>query len=81
MTKIGRGARSLGRESLMWRGLGEGPVGAVEALLYLLAVHPLLPGGSPSTVMFTPHGRKALMRTEAVVALKPMIGNTGRDPA
>ena len=35
---------------------GRGPVGAFEVLMDLLAVHPLLPGGSPLTVRRTSNG-------------------------
>ena len=62
------------------RETGEGPVGAFEVLLDL-AVHPLLPGGSPLTVRRTSRGRKPFTRTEAVAALRLKIGRSGREPA
>ena len=60
---------------------GGGPVGAFEVLLDLLAVHPLLPGGSPLTDRRTSRGWKPFTRTEAVAAVRLMIGSSGRDPA
>ena len=59
----------------------EGPVGAFEALLELLAVHPQLPGGAPLTTRPTSRGWKAFTRTEAVAGLRLMFGSSGRDPA
>ena len=60
---------------------GRGAVGAFEALLDLLAVRPHLPGTSPLTVRLTSHGWKPFTRTEAVIALRLMVGSSGRDPA
>ena len=56
-------------------------MGAFEVLLDLLAVHPLLPGGSPLTVRRTSRGWMPFTRTEAVAALRLMIGSSGRHPA
>ena len=56
-------------------------MGAFEALLDLLAVHPLLQGTSPVTVRLTSHGWKPFTRTEAVAALRLMIGSSGRHRA
>ena len=42
---------------------GGGAVGAFEALLDLLAVHPLLPGGSPLAVRLKSYGWKLFSRT------------------
>ena len=60
---------------------GAGAMGAFEALLELLAVHHSLPGGSPLTVRLSPLGWRPSTRTEAVAALRLMIGTSGRDPA
>ena len=60
---------------------GGGPVGAFEVLLDLLAVHPLPPGESPLTVRQTSRGWKPFTRTEAVEALRLMVGSSGQDPA
>ena len=57
---------------------GGGTVGAFEALLDLLAVDPLMPGTSPMTVVLTSHGWKQFTRTEAVAALRRMVGSSGR---
>ena len=59
----------------------EGPVGAFEVLLDLLAVHPLLSAGSTLTARRTSRCWKPFKRTEAVSALRLMIGSSGRDPA
>ena len=55
--------------------------GAFEALQELRNVHPQLPGEAPLTVRRTPSGWNVLTRTEAVAALRLMVGSSGRDPA
>ena len=60
---------------------GNGPVGAFEALLELLDVHPQLSSESPLTTRLTSQGWKPFTRTEAVAALRLMVGSSGRDPA
>ena len=60
---------------------GAGAVGAFGALLQLLALHPSLPGGSPLTARLSPLGWKPYTRTDAIAALRLMIGRSGRDPA
>ena len=50
-------------------------------LLDLFAVYPLLSEGLLLTVRCTAHGWKPFTRTEAVAALRLMIGSIGRDPA
>ena len=56
-------------------------MGAFEALLELLAVHPQLPGGAPLTTRLTSRGWKSLTRTEAVAVFRLIVGSSGRDPA
>lgn len=62
-------------------GGGEAPVGAFEALVELLNVHPSLPGRAPLMTRQTATGWKVIKRTEAVVALRLMAANAGRNPA
>ena len=57
-----------------------GPGGAFQALLDLLAVHPLLPGRSLSTVRLTSLGWKSVTGKEAVAALRLMTGSSGKGP-
>ena len=59
---------------------GGASMGAFEALLELLNVYPLLPAEAPLTVRSTPFGWKVFTRTEAVAALRFMVGSSGRDP-
>ena len=61
--------------------VGGVPAGAFEALLELLNVHPQLPGEAPLTTRLTPQGWRVFTRTEAVAALRLMVGSSGRDPA
>ena len=62
------------------REMGGASMGAFEVLLALLNVHPQLPGGAPLTVRATSRGWKVVTRTEAVTALRLMVGSSGRDP-
>lgn len=64
-------------------GAGDGrtPMGAFEAIVALLNVHPQLPGSAPLMTRFTDGGWQVITRTEAVVALRMMVACTGRDPA
>lgn len=62
-------------------GVGRAPVGAFEALVELLNVHPRLPGGAPLMTRSTASGWKVITRTEAVVALRMMVASAGRNPA
>ena len=55
-------------------------MGAFEALLELLGICPLLPADAPLTARSPPLGWKVFARTEAVVALRFMVGSIGRDP-
>ena len=55
-------------------------MGSFEAPLELLNVYPLIPAEAPLTVRSTPLGWKAFTRTEAVAALRFMVGSIGRDP-
>ena len=55
-------------------------MGAFEALLELLSVHPQLPGRAPLTTGSTSGGWKVFTRSEAVAALRLMVGSSGRDP-
>ena len=55
-------------------------MGALEALLELLYVYPLPPAEAPLTVRSTPLGWKAFTKTEAVAALRFMVGSIGRYP-
>ena len=61
-------------------GRGRAPNGAFEVLLELLSVHPQLPGGAPLTTRSTSGGWKVFTRSEAVAALRLMVGSSGRDP-
>ena len=54
--------------------------GGFEVLLELLDVHPQLPGGTPLTVRATSRDGKVFTRTEAVTALRLMVGCSGRGP-
>lgn len=62
-------------------GAGRAPVGAFEAIVELLDVHPRLPRGAPLMTRRTSAGWKVVTRAEAVVALRMMVACTGRDPA
>ena len=53
---------------------------SVRGSVELLDVYPLLPAEAPLTVRSTPLGWKVSTRTEAVAALKCLIGSNGRDP-
>jgi len=59
---------------------GGAQMGAFETLLELLDVYPLLPAEAPLTVRSTPVGWQVFTRTEAVAALRLMVGSSGRDP-
>ena len=48
--------------------------------LELLSMHPQLPGGAPLTTRSTSGGWKVFTRSEAVAALRLMVGSSGRDP-
>ena len=61
--------------------VGEGSAGVFEAQLELLSVHPQLAGEAPLTARLTPLGWRVCTRTEAVEALRLMVGSSGRDPA
>ena len=56
------------------------PVGAFEAIIELLKVHPNLPKNAPLMTRITAGGRKVVTRPEAVAALRMMVACTGRDP-
>ena len=60
---------------------GEVHVGAFEALLDQLAVNLLLSRRSPLMVRLTSRGWNTFTRTEAVAALRLMIGSSDRDSA
>ena len=59
---------------------GGGGMGAFEVLLELLVVHPHLPVEAPLTVRATSQGQKVFTGTQAVTALRLMVGCSGRDP-
>ena len=80
MTKNGQGAPTRERASRRGRRRGGASVRAFEALLELLDVYPLLPAEAPLAVRSTPLGWKAFTRTEAVAALRFMVGSISRDP-
>ena len=56
------------------------PMGTFEVLLELLDMHLQRPGGAPVTARATSRGGTVFIRTEAVTALRLMIGCSGRDP-
>ena len=60
---------------------GIAPVGAFEALVALLDVHPQLPGNAPLMTRQTVHGWQVITRSEAVVALRLMVESAGLNPA
>ena len=62
------------------REMGGVLMGAFEVLLELLDVHPQLPGEAPLTARATSRDWKVFTRTEAVTALRLMVGYSGRDP-
>lgn len=62
-------------------GDGSVPMGAFEALVELLSVHPQLPRTAPLMTRLTTSGWKVITRTEAVVALRMMVGFSGRNPS
>lgn len=62
-------------------GIGKAPLGAFEALVELLNVHPSLPGRAPLMTRLTTAGWKVVTRSEAVAALRMMVACTGKDPA
>lgn len=62
-------------------GAGRAPVGAFEAIIELLNVHPSLPAGAPLMTRLAVTGWKVVTRTEAVVALRMMVASVGRNPA
>ena len=51
----------------------------LEVLLEMLDVHFQLPGGEPLTVWATSRNWKVSTRTEAVTALRLMVGYSGRE--
>ena len=62
------------------REMGGVLMGAFQVLLELRDVHPHLPREAPLTVRATSRGWKVFTRTEAVTALRLMVGCSGRDP-
>ena len=54
-------------------------MGAFEARLELRDVYPRTPAEAPLTARSTPLGWKLFSRTEAVAALRFMVGRIGRD--
>ena len=59
---------------------GGGSMRGSEAVLQLLDVYPVLPVNAPLAGRSTPLGWKVFTRTEAVAALRCMVGSIGRDP-
>ena len=59
---------------------GGASMGAFGALVELLDVHPQLPREAPPTIRGTSSGWREFTRTEAVAALRLMVGISGRDP-
>ena len=55
-------------------------MGASETLVKLLDVHPKLPGDAPLTIRGMSFGWRVFTRTEAVAALRSMVGSSGGDP-
>ena len=77
-----RGGCTITRTRVAGAALDAGsPAEAFEALLELLNVHPQLPGEAPLTTRRTPSGWNVFTRTEAVAALRLMVGSSGRHPA
>ena len=71
---ITRGRSPLGPD-------GEVPVGAFEAVVAILDVHPELPGNAPLLTRQTPSGWRVITRTEGVAALRVMVESIGLNPA
>ena len=55
-------------------------MGTFEALVELLDVHRQLSGEAPLTTRGTSSGWRVFTRTEAVAALRSMVGSSGGDP-